>query len=259
MSNHEGTSVQAVHRSLTILEELAKFQKGCGVTQLAQQTKLHKSTVHRLLATLMSKGYVLKNIEDDKYCLGMKILYLSGSILDRMDVRIVAKPYIESLSHRVKEIVHLAILDDNEAVYIDKVENTENTIRMYSKIGKRVSLHCTGVGKVLLAWMPEGQSEVVLKSLKMQAYTPNTITSIQKLKKELIKVKENGYALDNVEHEDGVRCVAAPIFDMNCNVIASISISVPTFKITETLIPILIDEILNTAEEISYHMGFYKK
>jgi DNA-binding IclR family transcriptional regulator len=259
MSNHEEYSVQAVHRSLSILEELAKLKKGCGVTQLARQTGLHKSTVHRLLGTLMSKGYVLKDIDNDNYCLGMKLLYLSSSILDRMDVRNVAKPYIEALSNKVKEVVHLAILDDNEAVYIDKVENTETTIRMYSQVGRRVSLHCTGVGKVLLAWMPEAQLEAMLKSLKMYAYTPNTITNIQKLKKELDKVKENGYALDNVEHEDGIRCVAAPIFDMNHNVIASISISVPTFKTTETRIPVLIDEILNTADEISYHMGFCKK
>lgn len=259
MINREESSVQAVSRSLSILEELAKEQKGCGVTQLANLTGLHKSTVHRLLSTLMSRGYVLKDAHNDKYCLGMKILYLGSSILDRMDVRLVAKPYIEALSNKVKEVVHLAILDDNEAVYIDKVESPENTIRMYSQIGKRVALHCTAVGKILLAWLPEDQSEAILKSKEMIPYTQNTITSIEKMMEHLEKVRHKGYATDNVEHEDGVRCVAAPIFNMNHNVIAAISISVPIFKVTEDRIPVIINEILNTAGEISYKMGYLKK
>ncbi|MGE5632594.1 MAG: IclR family transcriptional regulator [Caulobacteraceae bacterium] len=259
MINREESSVQAVSRSLSILEELAKEQKGCGVTQLATATGLHKSTVHRLLSTLMSKGYVSKDTNTDRYCLGMKILYLGSSILDRMDVRLVAKPYIEALSYKVKEVVHLAILDDTEAVYIDKVESPENTIRMYSQIGKRAALHCTGVGKIFLAWMPESQSEAILKSKEMRAYTPNTITNIEDMKKHLEQIRNNGYAIDNIEHEDGVRCVAAPIFDMHHNVIAAISISGPIFKVTEDRVQALVDDILNTAGEISYHMGYLKK
>lgn len=256
MNNREESSVQAVSRALSILEELAKEQKGCGVTQLAHLTDLHKSTVHRLLSTLMARGYISKDANSDRYCLGMKILYLGSSILDRMDVRLVAKPYIETLSQKVKEVVHLAILDNTEVVYIDKVESPENTIRMYSQIGKRAPVHCTGVGKVFLAWMPESESEAILRSVDMRAYTQNTITNIEDMKRHLEEIRKKGYAMDEIEHEDGVRCVAAPIFDMHRNVIAAISISGPIFKVTENRVPELVSDILSIAGQISYHMGY---
>lgn len=250
--------VQSLDRAIQILEELALHRDGCGVTSLANLTGLHKSTVHRLLNALMSKGYVSKNNENDKYSLGMKILYLSSALLDRMDIRTVAKPFLEQLCRDTDEVVHLSILDGREAVYIDKVESPNKSIRMYSQIGKRVPLHCTGVGKILLAWLPENEVEYILGVKGMKAYTKNTITSIAEMKKHLAEIRDKGYAFDEIEHEEEIRCVAAPIFNMNGKVVASVSISGPVMYVTLDRMPKLTEEVLKTAKSISYQLGYFK-
>lgn len=258
MANKYDNSVQAVDRAFLILEELAKEKNGCGVTQLSNLTGLHKSTVHRLLTTLMINDYVSKDTERDKYSLGMKILFLASSILDRIDVRTVARPYIEALSKATKEVVHLAILDNGEAVYIDKVENPDKSIRMYSQIGKRVPLHCTAVGKILLAWLSEEEAESILKLKGMKPCTKNTITNIDIMLEHLKQIRKMGYALDEIEHEEEIRCIAAPIFNIKGKVAAAISISGPILHITKKRIPELEKQITKTAETISYQLGHIK-
>lgn len=256
-SNKDGT-VQSLDRMIDILEELALHRDGCGVTSLANLTGLHKSTVHRLLNTLMSRGYISKNSENDKYSLGMRILYLGSAILDRMDIRTVSKPFLEKLCQDTDEVVHLSMLDDREAVYIDKVESPNKSIRMYSQIGKRVPLHCTGVGKVLLAWLPDKEVEYLLGVKGMEAYTKNTITNIEDMKKHLAEIRDKGYAFDEIEHEEGIRCVAAPIFNMSGKVIASVSVSGPVLHVTLDRMPKLTEEVLKTAKNISYQLGYFK-
>ncbi len=258
MIGNKDSPVQSLDRAIQILEELALHRDGCGVTSLAALTGLHKSTVHRLLNALMARGYVSKNIENDKYSLGMKVLYLGSAILDRMDVRTVAKPFLEQLCRDTDEVVHLSTIDGTEAVYIDKVESPNKNIRMYSQIGKRVPLHCTGVGKVLLAWLPDSEVEYILGVKGMEPYTQNTITSIEGLKKHLAEIRKNGYAFDELEHEEGIRCVAAPIFNMNGKVVASVSISGPIMYVTLDRMPKLTEEVLKTAKNISYQLGYFK-
>lgn len=258
MIGNNDNNVQSIDRTIQILEELALHRDGCGVTNLANFIGLHKSTVHRLLNTLMSRGYVSKNSENDKYSLGMRILYLSSAILDRMDIRTVAKPFLERLCHDTDEVVHLSTLDGREAVYIDKVESPNKSIRMYSQIGKRVPLHCTGVGKILLAWLSDKEIEYLLGLNAMEAYTKNTITNIEGMKKHLAEIRNKGYAFDEIEHEEDIRCVAAPIFDMSGKVVASVSISGPVMHVTLDRMPKLTEEVLNTAKGISYQLGYFK-
>lgn len=256
MSQNNDNSVQSLYRAMLLLEELASHQDGCGVTYLSNLTGLHKSTVHRLLNTMLSRGYVEKNSETDKYSLGMKILYLGSAILDRMDIRKIAKPLLEGLCSRTDEVVHLSILDNGEAVYIDKVESPNKSIRMYSQIGKRVPLHCTGVGKILLAWLPDREVEYILDKQGMEAYTPNTITDIDAMKEHLKLIRKIGYAFDEIEHEEGIRCVAAPIYDINGKVIASVSVSGPVLHVTKERMPELTEEVIKTAKSISYQLGY---
>ncbi len=256
---NENQTVQSIDRAMMLLEELARHVDGCGVTHLSKLTGLHKSTVHRLLYTLMTKEYVMKDSETDKYYLGMKILYLGSSILDRLDVRKIAKPFAEELCHNSDEVVHLSILDNGEAVYIDKFESPNKSIRMYSQIGKRVPLHCTGVGKVLMAWLPEKEIEYILNSKGMKAFTKNTITDIKIMKKHLEEIKNKGYATDEIEHEEGIRCVAAPIFDLRGKVVAAISVSGPVLHVTKERMPELIEEVLKTSRAISHQLGYNKK
>lgn len=250
--------VQSVDRAITIMEELGKFKNGCGVTTLANLVGLHKSTTHRLLLTLMHRGYVKKDIDTDNYKLGTKLLLLAGNLLDSLDLRAVARPYIQELANKTNEIVHLAILDGEEAVYIEKVESARHyTIRIYSQIGKRVPLHCTGVGKALLSGMDFSKVQELLKEEDMIKYTPTTIDNFRDLEIELRKIREQGYGFDEMEHEPNIRCVAAPIFDRH-GVVASISIAGPTIYITKERIPELIEAITATAREISCQLGYTK-
>jgi len=258
MVNNKQTTVQALDRMIQILEELALHRDGCGITMLSNLTGLHKSTVHRILNTLMSRGYISKNNENGKYSLGVRILYLSSAILDRMDVRTVARPFLERLCRDTDEVVHLSTLDGTEAVYIDKVESPNKSVRMYSQIGKRVPLHCTGVGKILLAWLPEKEVEYILSIKGMDAYTKNTITNMEDMKKHLAEIRKNGYAVDELEHEEEIRCVAAPIFDISGKVIASVSVSGTIMHITPDRMPKLTEEVLKTAKDISYQLGYFK-
>lgn len=259
MKGRDDNIVQSVDRAGDILETLAKNKNGCGVTEISNILGLHKSTVHRILATLLRKGYVEKDLESGNYKLGIKILLLGASILDRMDLRNIARPYIQDLSNKTKEIVHIAILDEGKAVYIDKVESPNRSIRMYSQVGKRAPLHCTAVGKVLLAGLRDEEVEKILNREGMPRFTSTTITDIQKMKNELSKIRKQGYGLDETEHEEEIRCVAAPIFDRNGKVVASISISVPIIYLTGDRMGELTAEILETAKEISYQLGYTDK
>jgi IclR family transcriptional regulator, KDG regulon repressor len=251
--------VQSVDRAVDILECLSEEKEGCGITFISKSTGLHKSTVHRLLGTLMNKGYVEKDMENDNYRLGTKILYLASSVLDRMDIRNVSRPYIRELSEETKEVVHLSILDGDEAVYIDKMESARlNSVRMHSQIGKRVPLYCTAVGKVLLSKLDEDKVKHLLGGKKFVKFMPNTIDNVEDFIKQLEEVREKGYATDEMEHEEGIRCIAAPIFDRKGKVAAAVSLSGPIFYITEERIPFLRDRILKASEGISYQLGFIK-
>lgn len=249
-------TIQSLDRAFLLLEELAMHRDGCGVTLLSNLTGLHKSTVHRILNTLLTKGYIEKNDDTDKYSLGIKFLYLSSAILDRMDIRKVAKPLLEELCSSTGEVVHLSILGDGEAVYIDKVENPNKSIRMCSQIGKSVPLHCTGVGKILLAWLPMKEVEAILAKHGMESFTKNTITDIETMKEHLKIIKEKGYAIDEIEHEEDIRCVAAPVYDNKGQVIASLSVSGPIMYVTKERIPQLTEKVKRTANEISYRLGY---
>lgn len=257
MAEANDNLVQSVERAILILETLADNRDGCGVTLIAKVTGLHKSTVHRLLGTLMYKGYVEKDIDADNYRLAAKVLMLASSVLDRMDIRNISRPYIRSLSEDVKEVVHLSILDGDEAVYIDKVESSKvSSIRMHSQIGKRVPLYCTAVGKVLLARTEDNKIRELLLNKTLIKFMPNTIDSVDGFLEEVNRARTNGYAMDNLEHEEGIRCIAAPIYDRKGKVVAAVSISGPIFYITEERLPELKEQILKTSKDISHQLGY---
>jgi len=259
MSNLDKNFVQSVDKSITILEALSKEKTGLGVTELSNYTGFPKTTVFRLLFTLMSRGYVEKDIKNDKYLLGIKILQLGSAILNRLEIRTVARPYINELAKKTKEVVHLAILDEGEAVYIDKEESPEHSVRMFSQIGLRGPIHCTGVGKILLSGLSDVEVEKIIEKKGLKRYTKNSITDLQKLKDELLMIRKNGYCFDEMEHEEGIRCVAVPIFDRTDHVIAAISLSGPIFFVTQDRMPELTEEIIRTAKEISRQLGYERQ
>lgn len=257
MKDNKDNTVQAVDRAMLILETLGTNKDGAGITSIAIETGLHKSTVHRLLSTLMQSGYVEKEVKSDVYRLSAKILALASSVLDRMDIRKISKPYIRILAESVGEVVHLSILDGDEAVYIDKEESSKpGSIRMHSQIGRRVPLYCTAVGKVLLSRTDDNLIKELLSNKEMIKFTQNTIGNIEEFINEVIKARFEGYAMDNIEHEEGIRCIAAPVHDRNGKVVAAISISGPIFYITEERLPELKETILRISRDISAQLGY---
>ncbi len=254
----EGKYVQSLERALNILEVMARGGGSITVTELAEKADLKISTVHRLLTTLSHRGYVEQDPEDNKYRLGFKLLEIGSAVLQSSDIRAVARPYLEELVDRCNETANLAILDGSQVVYIDQVESKNFVIvKMFAQIGNRGSVHCTASGKVLLAFLPEEKIDEVLEDVELIKYTNETIVEPEHLKKELQRIREEGCAFDWGEREEHVRCVAAPIFDHEGKIAASISVSGPSTRMTSYFIKNeLVDIVKDVARKTSIKMGY---
>ncbi|WP_213950580.1 IclR family transcriptional regulator [Tepidanaerobacter syntrophicus] len=241
-------------RTLEILEALS-CGKELGVTEIGKYTNLHKSTVYRFLDTLEHKGYVTQNPETGKYKISFKILNLGFNLISNMDIRTVARPFMEDLARKTGETVYLTMIDAGQIIYIDKVNFTEN-LQTFHKVGDKNFVHCTASGKAQAAFLPEEEFDYIIQKWGLPKQTKNTITDIDILKKQLDKVKALGYAIDNRESEDDVMCVASPIFDYTGNVVASLSISGPITRINlEKINRDYSQLILKAAADISRELG----
>lgn len=250
------SNVQSLERALTILNKLSEYPDGIQITRLSEQVGLTKGTLHRLLSTLSSMNYVVKDEETDKYKLGLQVLFLSRNLLNNSNIVTIAKPYLEKLSQEVNETVHLCIEDRGEVVYIDKIESNQ-TIRMYSRIGSRAPMYRTAVGKILLSDMEPDKFEEIVSNTSFIPKTPTTITSKEEFIKEIEAVKGQGYALDNAENEEVLMCIASPIYDHKGKIIASFSISGPNNRVTMDLINhTLIDKMKQYSIAISRNLGY---
>lgn len=205
----EKGGVQSVERIFQLIEHLAAHPTGVSLQTLAGETGLAKSTVHRLLASLVGLGYVVQDEENGHYRLTLKMFELSSGIVDSMDIMGVAKAHLERLSQRTGEAVHLVIRDGRDIVYIYKTES--GPMRMSSREGLRSPLYCTGVGKAILATLPGDELEDIWTHSNVQKLTDKTITDLEELRSQLVEVRANGYAIDDEENELGVRCVAVAI------------------------------------------------
>jgi len=252
--------VQTIERVSLILDILGKSPKGLSVGELSEKAGLPKGTTHRLLTSLAYFDHVRQDSTTKNYHLGFKLVELGNRLLNQIDLRTEAHPYLIELAERTKETVHMVILDRNEALYVDKVDTSEPTggLRMVSVIGARIPTHCSAVGKVMLAFLPGEKLCEIVSEKGLPRRTENTITDIEELKKHLLHIREQGYALDDEENEKGVKCIGAPIRDQSGKVIAAISISVPGIRIrTDTLLTSLKDHVTETAMKISQKLGYY--
>lgn len=247
--------VQSVNRALSILELISDYNEGLGITEISQKTDLHKSTVHRLLGTLMYKGFVVQDTITNKYRISLKLYELGTKRIEDLDILKASKPYTKRLMEELNEVVHLVIRDKNDIIYIDKVE-ADNTIRMASTIGRRSPLYCTSVGKAILAFTDEKEVEDIWKNNNVQKLTPNTIIDFQLFKEELEKIREQGYAEDDEENELGVRCIGAPVFNFHGEVEGAISISGPTIRVTKDKVEKIAEAVKKYAGLISRELGY---
>lgn len=220
--------VQSVGRALELLTQIAGSPSGVSLSRLSEATGMNMSTAHRLLGTLIAYGYVYQNGVSKEYCLGTQSFRLGQSAATNMDVRVHAMDVMRDLSEQTNEVCNLALLRDNVAVYIAQVQAEERAVQMFTKLGAAVPLYCTGVGKAMLAHMGQEAVEQYLQTTSLQAHTVYTIANPLRMRQELERIREVGYALDNEENEEGVRCVAAPIFQADGQVIAAISMSAPS-------------------------------
>lgn len=251
------TNVQSVDRALTLLEVLSDHEDGLGITEISTKIELHKSTVHRLLGTLINKGYVQKISSGNKYKLTMKLFELGRKTVDKIDVIKISRPYLESLRNDIKEVVHLVVRDGTDIVYVDKVES-ENTIRMHSSIGKRSPMYCTSVGKALMAHMSDEEIENIWNESKIVKFTEYTITNLEDMKIEIEKIRSQGFSVDEQENEMGVRCVGAAILDYTGSPVAAISVSGPTNRVTKEKVEEIGRIAIEISGKISYELGYKK-
>jgi DNA-binding IclR family transcriptional regulator len=245
-------AVQSVDRAITVLEILARRGEA-GVTELAGELGVHKSTAFRLVSVLESRGLVEQHSERGKYRLGLGLVRLAGATTARLDLTQQGRTVIEALAREVGETMNITILSGHDALYIDQVAGT-SALQTHNWVGQLVPLHCTSNGKALIAFLPEArQRELLVEPLRR--FTEATVTSVDDLLKELSKVRELGYATAFEELEQGLIAVAAPIRDMSGNVVASLSASGPVFRIPPDRVPVLGAAVRAGADEVSRRMG----
>jgi len=249
------TTVQSVERALDILEALAGAGGDIGIVELSRLVGLHASTVHRLLTSLMGRGYVSQSDQTGRYSLGPRALRLGRAFHEQSDIRAQARPFLQRLMEESGETANLIILDRDEAVYIDQVPSPR-LVRMFAEVGRRVPLHSTGCGKVLLAHQRPEERARIVQEKGLPASTPRTITSPEELERELAQVRACGYAIDNEEQEEGVRCVAAPVRDYTGQVVAAISLSGPTTRLSLERIQELAPLVMAACAELSASLGY---
>jgi len=250
--------IKVLDKSLSILETMLRQGSAMNMTEISEKLGLYPSTIHRILDTLKHWSYVEQDFHTQKYQLGLKALELGMAKLHQMDLVRETTPYLKELVKQCNETVHLGVLEEGEVLYLAKEESSQ-TIRMISYVGKRAPLHCTALGKVLLAYMSEKERKKILEDRGLPRLTEKTITDKRKLEKELGEVKEQNFALDREENEKDVCCIAAPIRNHQGEVIAAVSISSPIFRIDKNAQNNQKEALIETSEKISKRLGYKEK
>lgn len=242
--------VKSVKKALKILEVLST-KKEASLSELSHILKLTKTNVHRLLLTLIENGFVLVSENNFKYTLSLKLFVLGGSVNQRSILINMAFPYMEKLAKFSRETINLGILFNNEVLYIEKIDSPEH-LRIDSPIGKTDPAYCTSMGKCLLSGLEKkGLEKYIRSNNPLKALTKSTITDPKKLIAELEKVKKNGYAIDREELLAGIRCIGSPIHDEHGKVIAALSISGPSVRMTNKKIREFKDFVIKNSQEVS--------
>ncbi|HOL17390.1 MAG TPA: IclR family transcriptional regulator [Bacillota bacterium] len=253
--NYSSYRVKSIEKALQMLKLFTVDRPEFTLSELAESMGVHKSTAYRIAITLAGGGFLRWNPRKGTYSLGLKILNLSSALMSSLELRVQARPYLEKLASKINETVHLGVLDQDEVVYIDKIE-ARRSIRIFSDIGKRAPCHCTALGKVLLADLPPETVRSILLKKGMKCYTANTLTSISEFLEHLETVRRNGYALDLEEHEPLVYCIAVPIRDFSRRTIATLSLTMIIKNYSEGCLAPYIPVLKEAGAKISAEMGF---
>lgn len=247
--------IQSVERALKILDLFDERERELPITEISKRMNLHKSTVHSLLKTLQQQHYISQNEENGKYSLGLKLLERGSMVIGHLDLRNVARKHLEWLSATTNLTIHLVILDGKEGVYVDKVEGSGVTV-LYSRIGRRVPIHTSAVGKSLVATKTDSELNLLLDGYHFTKPTEKSISSKEQFLEEIVKVRSAGYSIDNEENEPGIFCLAVPIKNYSGNVIAAVSISMPASKKNQETLDYYVSILKECSGKISHELGY---
>ena len=249
MSKNE--RIKSIDKAMDLLEFLSVNEQETGITEISKKLHMGLSTVHRILTTLKSQGYVIQNQQTTKYRLGIKLFELGCAVQSIKRLVEITKPYLKQLSQSTNETANLAILEGKEVIYLDTIESPE-ILRTEIMAGTRTPAHCTALGKVLLAFISNREFESLYKSDEpLSSLTSKSISSLEELKKCLDKVKEQDYAVDIEEYKIGVNCIGVPVFGRNGEAITAISITGPASRFTIDKIERVKGELMTISKEIS--------
>lgn len=243
------TEIQSLARGLKILDLLGQSEDGSSITELAEYLGVDKGSASRLVSTLAHYGYVEKDEVTRRYHVGSQVVSLSRSVLTRLPMREAAKPYLRQAMERTGECAHLAVPAQGKVLYIDQVESPV-TLRVNAQVGTMNPLHCTALGKVLLAY---GDLDI---PSDLAPYTAKTITDPQTLRRHLEEIRRLGFAVDDEEFDPGVRCIAVPVFDFRGKATGAIGISGPGTRMTAERMPTLTAIMVEIGKALSDRMTF---
>lgn len=246
--------VGVLTKVLSIFDLLDRSHDGLQLRAIAEQTKLNKSTAYRFLAHLERAGYLVRD-NTGAYLLGPRLVHLGSGSTYQYTIRKVSRPILENLWRETGETVNLAVLDGRDVLYLDVIESPHN-FRLVSQVGMRRPLHCTALGKAVLAWQSANFRDELLAMTKFEKLTSHSITRSSELIAELGRIQRRGYALDDEEVELGARCVAAPVLDASGQVAAGVSVSGPTIRMARTRTAQIAEAVRKAAMDISGHLGY---
>ena len=247
--------MNTIEKAFAILERvLAQQDSGLSFSEIVKINNLPKSSAHRILNLLVDMGYLVFDQNTKKYRGSLKIAKLGASVIENIDLRSVARPYLQRLHEMTGHTCHLGIINGSRGVYLDKIEPRTYGIRLFSTIGKDFPLHCTAMGKTLLAFSETALKSQILRR-KLDSFTEYTITDPTILADELEKIRKNGYAIDREEITRGIVCVAAPIINHQNEVVASVSVTFPSYLANERGVDQEIEAVLNCANQMTQETG----
>jgi DNA-binding IclR family transcriptional regulator len=254
-SERRGSTIQSVERAIRILKSFSLERPERGVNELARELGWHPSTVSRLMTTLERGALLSRNPDTDRYSLGIGLIGLAAQVVSYADVRREARKWLRELSMSCQETVNLVVLDAGQAFNLEQFVPQDRRVKSIGWVGRRMPLHCTAGGKVLLAYLPADEWAPYLPST-FERFTSRTIVNADDFLKELTQTRSQGYGVAQEELEEGLNAVAVPIFDYDGQVQSAATITGPAYRVTPDRFPVLVSKLTEAAAEISRRLGF---
>lgn len=244
-----GSGTGTLGKALDVVAAIADSKSPLRFTDLLKLVGQPRGTLHRNISNLLEEGLIAMNPETYIYSLGPRLLQLASQAWNENELRGIAEPHLRALNELAGETVHLAILQGDQVVYLDKFE-AQNSLRMHSQIGRSAPVYCTGVGKAILSGLPDEEFETLAKSINFQRFTDNTIINFEQLQRDRQINIARGFAVDAEEHETGIRCAAAPIKDGLGTLLGGVSVTAPAYRITDEIYEEWTHWVQTTASDI---------